>query len=310
MGQSHIFTSWRLNRPAMFLLVCAWLTLSLVLSFEDIEKIEVGRIVHGQEAEDGSLPYQVSLQLNFGSRLESDKMSHFCGGALIGDRYVLTAAHCMKAVPSEKRLKIVGGTNNINDPSSPAFAVERIFKQNYNDVNKVNDLALLKLATTKRALSRMNKEETPFIPVQLCSESFEPQGRNCTVSGWGHMMAKGSHVPNKLREVAVTVLHNSICERMLEGYPWDHNTDTMICAGGEDKDACQGDSGGPLVCMQDNGQRCIAGVVSWGVGCATEGIPGVYTNVRKYNSWIRKCMEEKTHGRKRKLRRRNRHNFQ
>jgi len=259
---------------------------------ERLEKVEVGRIVHGQEAEEGGLPYQVSLQLNFGDRLQSDKLSHFCGGALVGDRFVLTAAHCMKATPSPRRLKIVGGTNNINDPNSPTFAVEKIMRHTYNDVTKVNDLSLLKLSTTSEELSRMNTMATPLVPVPLCSESFEPQGRNCTVSGWGHMMAKGSHVPSKLREVSVTVLHNSICEKMLAGYPWDPSTDTMLCAGGEDKDACQGDSGGPLVCRQDSGERCLAGVVSWGVGCATEGIPGVYTNVRKYSSWIRAHMQQ------------------
>ena len=77
---------------------------------------------------------------------------------------------------------------------------------------------------------------------------------------------------------------------MLSGYPWDKRYQTMLCAGGEDKDACQGDSGGPMVCRNDNGEACIAGIVSWGVGCATEGIPGVYTNVRKYNDWIRDHM--------------------
>merc|ERR1711936_1232339 len=153
----------------------------------------------------------------------------------------------------------------------------------YNDVTKVNDL---KLDTGNVDLERLKQAEHPTRPVSLCKESFQPQGRNCTVSGWGHLKSKGSSVPDKLRQVSVTVLHDQICQKMLQGYPWDPDTDTMLCAGGEDKDACQGDSGGPMVCQDDNGEKCIAGIVSWGVGCATEGIPGVYTNVRKYNNWI------------------------
>lgn len=63
-------------------------------------------------------------------------------------------------------------------------------------------------------------------------------------------------------------------------------TDQMICAGGKDKDACQGDSGGPLVCTGSEGTKILSGIVSWGVGCATRGIPGVYTDVRSYAEWI------------------------
>lgn len=274
------------------LLFCSLLSLGVAAPSVD-DKEEVGRIVNGQEAPEGSLPYQASIQLNYGSRLVSSKPTHFCGGAFIDKGWVLTAAHCAKSQTARK-LKIVGGTNDITDKLSPTFQVTDIIVHDYNDVTKVNDVALLKLDTTNFDLERRTQDGHPTTPVPLCRDSFEPQGRNCTVSGWGHLKSKGSSVPDKLREVSVTVLHDSICQKMLKGYPWDPNTNTMICAGGEDKDACQGDSGGPMVCQDDNGESCIAGIVSWGVGCATEGIPGVYTNVRKYNQWIREKMEENT----------------
>ena len=254
-------------------------------------KEEVGRIVNGEEAPEGALPYQASLQINLGTRLVSSKPAHFCGGAFISKNWVVTASHCVKG-QNARGLKIVGGTNDITDEQSPTFAVSEVIMSDYNDITKVNDIALLKLNTTTYDLERRTEEGHPTRPVSLCPESFQPQGRNCTVSGWGHLKSKGSAVPPKLREVEVLVLHTEICSKMLEGYPWDRKTNTMLCAGGEDKDACQGDSGGPLVCVEDSGTSCLAGVVSWGVGCATEGIPGVYTNVRKYNGWIRQKIQQ------------------
>ena len=82
------------------------------------EKVEFERIVNGKEVEEGERSYQASVQLNFGTRLESTKPTHFCGGAFIAENWVLTAAHCVRNQNSRK-LKIVGGTNDITDKSLP-----------------------------------------------------------------------------------------------------------------------------------------------------------------------------------------------
>jgi len=247
---------------------------------------ENGRIVNGQEAAPGDLKYQVSLQLSYGSRMTTSKGMHFCGGTLISKNVVMTAAHCTKSQTAQN-LKVVEGTTDITDETSPTYRVKEIIRQNYNDKTKVNDVSLLIVEPNddESRIAQANHHKAE--PVPLCPKSFQPQGKSCLVSGWGHLKSKGSSVPNKLRETNVLVLHDEMCAKMLKGYPWDPNDKTMICAGGEDKDACQGDSGGPLVCpVDDSGNQCIAGIVSWGIGCATEGVPGVYTNVRHYNDWI------------------------
>jgi len=254
---------------------------SFAASGED-DKVEAGRIVNGKEATEGELPYQASVQYHFGRRLVSTKASHYCGGAFLAPDWVLTAAHCVRNQVKSK-LKIVGGTNDITDKNSSTYKVTKIIMNKYNDITKHNDIALINIDIP-------HENKTSIIPVRLCQDSFNPEGHTCRVSGWGHLKSKGSSVPDKLREVAVSVLPASKCKEMLSGYPWDSRYQTMLCAGGQDKDACQGDSGGPLVCQDGQGVSCIAGVVSWGVGCATKGIPGVYTNVRKYNQWIQNHM--------------------
>jgi len=191
-------------------------------------------------------------------------------------------------------LKVVRGTIDVTDTTSLKNRVKRIVRAEYNDINKKNDFALLELdLDSPDNLNRVSKHVVQEVP--LCPESFEPEGKDCTVSGWGHLKSKGSSVPSKLREVSVRVLHGETCAKMLNKYPWDNTDRTMLCAGGEDKDACQGDSGGPMVCQMNDteGTECLAGVVSWGVGCATEGIPGVYTNVRHYIKWISEHMNDK-----------------
>merc|ERR1719466_510761 len=149
-----------------------------LLGMAETIKEEDPRIVHGQEAARGSLPYQVSVQLNYNNRRITSKPSHFCGGALIADNWVLTAAHCMKGQTANK-LKVVGGTNDITDKSSPTFFVKKIVRQKYNSLSKVNDMALLEL---RGNVADRKRAGHPATPVPLCRESFEPQGKQCTVS--------------------------------------------------------------------------------------------------------------------------------
>lgn len=135
---------------------------------------------------------------------------------------------------------------------------------------------------------RLGSPEIMMEPVNLPNEDFDPTGKMCTVSGWGRLQSGGFEKPTNLKMVEVLVPSNDVCGQMLpKNMPWDSEHNSMICAGGEDKDACQGDSGGPLVCPDEEGNLKISGIVSWGIGCATEGVPGVYTNVRKYVSWIK-----------------------
>jgi len=134
---------------------------------------------------------------------------------------------------------------------------------------------------------RLDDIEHPMEPVNIPDENFESSGKYCRVSGWGRLESGGFERPKVLRLVDVLVPTNKVCGEMIpKNLPWDSETNSMICAGGADKDACQGDSGGPMVCEDEAGDKYLSGIVSWGVGCATEGIPGVYTNVRKYAKWI------------------------
>lgn len=198
---------------------------------------------------------------------------------------IATATHCTK-MTSPRNIKAVIGTKDLADEDSPVYEVDRIMNGNYDADSKQNDISLLRIVRR----SDENRKHA-VVPVPICEESFDPEGLDCEVSGFGFVKWHKKGGGGKLRKAKIKVLHYETCTKMLKGHHWDPNNNSMLCAGSLDKDACQGDSGGPLVCPMPNGGRCLAGVVSWGVGCATPGFPGVYTNIRNYDKWINKNIE-------------------
>ena len=89
-------------------------------------------------------------------------------------------------------------------------------------------------------------------------------------------------------KVEVPYVDEQTCEDDYTGY---EITELMICAGEKGKDSCQGDSGGPLVAYDAENSPVLVGVVSWGIGCAYEGYPGVYARVSAFVEWISQTIE-------------------
>ncbi|XP_062278088.1 trypsin-2-like isoform X2 [Scomber scombrus] len=219
------------------------------------------RIVGGYQCEAHSQPWQVSLNLGY----------HYCGGSLINDKWIISAAHCW-----QKFIAILG-ENHIwkHEGSEQYMSVDAIYwHQSYDYQTLDFDIMLMRLVHP----ATLNQYVKPVALPKACAQP----GDMCTVSGWGNIYSDSGEV-HLLQCVEVPILSDKECDGSYPG----QITDQMVCAGYLEggKDSCQGDSGGPLVC---NGE--LQGVVSWGNGCAQPNYPGVYTKVCSLLPWINEIL--------------------
>ncbi|KAK6190400.1 hypothetical protein SNE40_002280 [Patella caerulea] len=227
------------------------------------------RIVGGANAYAGQFPWQVSLQRSSGS-----SWSHICGGSLIANNRVLTAAHCVSPnSPGSYRVVLGEHRLNNNDGTEQIIYISSIVNHpNYNgNANGFpNDISVMRLS------SNANTGSSAVSTISLASSGSSFVGQKCTISGWGRTSG-GSSLPNTLQHVAMNQISNSACTSSWGNYI----NSGHICVDEANKSACNGDSGGPMVCS-----GVLAGVTSWGASGCPGTLPSVYTRVSEYLSWI------------------------
>lgn len=243
------------------------------------------KIVGGVAAPVGRLPWQVSMF--------SAAFGHFCGGTVLNDNWVITAAHCLTDQDLRRpEFRVLEGTTSLLAGGRVREVVRAIRHEGYDGRTKANDIALLQLAPLSaeaRSAARAPNGTVLIAPLAFNRNAPRAETKG-TVSGFGLTRESGS-VSARLMMVDVPVIDTATCNSApIYGGAIKPG---MMCAGklradsaGDIVDSCQGDSGGPLVAGVGTANPRLIGVVSWGEGCARPNRPGVYTQVAYYYDWI------------------------
>uniref|UniRef100_A0A6M2DUH7 Putative trypsin-like serine protease n=1 Tax=Xenopsylla cheopis TaxID=163159 RepID=A0A6M2DUH7_XENCH len=245
-------------------LIVLLLGLACVCAYQD----HSSRIVNGQEAQVGQFPIQVFLDLT----LKTNDKSR-CGGSLLSDRWVLTAAHCFDNL---KDIQVFVGAHDISKSDELNRQTRKVAKylqhEKYDQSTLEYDIGLLKLATPiicndYAKLTKLNKDK---------SKTFV--GKTATVSGWGIFKDfPNFKLPDKLQYTTLEVQPQEDCKKVWGAYIRDYT----ICAKHEKQSICIGDSGGPLTV-----DGLQIGVVSFGSTPCAQDIPSGFVNVASFLDWI------------------------
>jgi secreted trypsin-like serine protease len=289
---------------------------------------DLPRIVGGYRAPPGSAPWQVEIYSTYvysAEEIEADdrkpvddrhylrdragwEVHHMCGGAYLGDGWIVTAAHCVvlhvEGDDVRRLRRVRAGTQDLTRGGT-TFRIERVaIHKEFDDAKHLHDLALVHIepdgATDLEIARRLE-------PIRLLDEGRGDRELRAyddvSVTGWGWTSVRAESSPRMfgrdgrlmhgseaLLEVDLQVLPRAACEAVPQ---YRGLTTAMICAGADSPldshDTCQGDSGGPLVRLTGLHERRLVGVVSWGIGCGLQGVPGMYTDLTDaaHREWIR-----------------------
>ncbi|XP_046398979.1 transmembrane protease serine 11D-like [Ischnura elegans] len=234
-------------------------------------RTHVDRIVGGTTAKSGHWCWQAKVMV----WSDDDDGSFFlCGGSVINDEYVLSAAHCFHGHEGSKVDIHLGAHKLFYDTVGTKYGVDSIqIHADYDPVSKANDIALVKLNKKIKFTDRV---------CSVCLPSQEDYtGETCTITGWGALKSGGDS-PSELMQTEVKVIPFDTCKQ-----EYGRLDESQICAAAPGRDSCQGDSGGPMVHQGKNGIWELVGVVSAGKGCADPDYAGLYANVHAFLPWIK-----------------------
>lgn len=243
-----------------------------------LRSFKTSRIVGGVDAEEGEFPWQVSLH-------SKKHGTHLCGGSIIAQRWIVTAAHCVQddgktrfsqastweaymGLHIQKRI----------DSKVQRRNIKRIIPHPYyNHYTFDNDIALMELDSPLTYTDYVKPICLPSAQHVFATGNME------WITGWG-ATREGGFAAQVLQKAQVRIIKYDTCNTLMS----NQLTTRMMCAGvlTGGVDACQGDSGGPLA-SPDGSRMFLAGVVSWGDGCARRNKPGIYSRITKFRGWIK-----------------------
>ncbi|CAO1432824.1 unnamed protein product [Diamesa tonsa] len=235
------------------------------------------RVVNGQSAYLGQFPYQALLFTS-----DSLNQSYLCGGSIISQNWIITAAHCLKEIVStDIHVGIVNRSPITSEWKTKVAKSNFIIHEEYNTAGYINDIALIRLDS-----QIPENQYVKSISLPTRAEANEDLvGKAANVSGFGRYSDKSKESSPTLMWVELSIVANSICEKT---YGQENQFKSKICVKSKDrKSACKGDSGGPLAVLRSDGTPVLIGIVSHGYSVFCElGYPGVFTDVHSFLDWI------------------------